>query len=270
MGRYKLNKINQLLEIMKALRDPQNGCPWDREQTFASLVRHTLEEAYEVAEAIESADYAALADELGDLLFQIVFYARIGEEDGRFDFDTVAGAICEKLTRRHPHVFGDASVSDAAAQAAAWEAHKTRERAAQGRNQGQLSGVALALPALSRASKLQKRAALVGFDWPEIAPVLDKVMEELQEVRTELRDVENIQRIEEEVGDLLFACVNLARHAGVDAESALRKSNRKFEQRFARMEAEVPSHLPLTDLDLAQWEVLWQRAKLDDSLKGSA
>lgn len=235
-----MSDIQSLLDIMARLRAPEGGCPWDREQTYASLVRYTLEEAYEVAESIAAEDFDELRDELGDLLFQVVFYARIAEEEGRFDFGDVVGAIADKLTRRHPHVFGDATVRDARHQTAAWEQHKARERAARAQGPASaLDGVALALPALVRAQKLQRRAARVGFDWDEVDGVIDKVVEELEECRVELSRGEAKEAVQEEVGDLLFACVNLARHAGVDAETALREASAKFERRFRAVEARL-------------------------------
>jgi len=266
-----LKSIHKLRDIMAALRDPDRGCPWDLQQDFASIVPHTLEEAYEVAEAIERGDMDELRDELGDLLFQVVFYARLGEEQGRFDLDQVAAGIVDKLVRRHPHVFaGDASISDAEAQTRAWEAGKARERAAKAGASGALSGVALALPALSRAVKLQRRAARVGFDWPEITPVFAKVEEELAEVREEVRvEIEsgaNQARIAEEMGDLLFAVTNLARLAHVEPETALRRANRKFERRFAQMEALAAAQgRALDSLDLESWEALWETVKAGET-----
>ena len=266
-----LKSIHKLRDIMAALRDPDRGCPWDLQQDFASIVPHTLEEAYEVAEAIERGDMDELRDELGDLLFQVVFYARLGEEQGRFDLDQVAAGIVDKLVRRHPHVFaGDASIRDAEAQTRAWEAGKARERAAKAGASGALSGVALALPALSRAVKLQRRAARVGFDWPEITPVFAKVEEELAEVREEVRvEIEsgaNQARIAEEMGDLLFAVTNLARLAHVEPETALRRANRKFERRFAQMEALAAAQgRALDSLDLESWEALWETVKAGET-----
>lgn len=258
---------------MVALRDPKLGCPWDLEQTFASIVPHTLEEAYEVAEAIENGDIAELRDELGDLLFQVVFYARLAEEQGDFDFDQVVDAIADKLVRRHPHVFGEAQIADAAAQTRAWEAQKAQERASKpdvtdgvSETNGALQGVAIALPALTRAAKLQKRAARVGFDWPNVQPVFDKVLEELDEVKVEVNEGGGQDRLEEELGDLLFACTNLARHVQVDPETALRKANRKFERRFAQMELMAQQQdVNITELDLDSWEDLWCRVKADES-----
>jgi MazG family protein len=256
-----LSNIEKLLAVMARLRDPQNGCPWDRAQTLASIVPHTIEETYEVADAIERGDMTELRDELGDLLFQVVFYARIAEEQGEFAFADVVDAIAEKLIRRHPHVFADVTVADAQAQSAAWEAHKAQERRHKG--DGVLDGVARALPAITRAVKLQKRAARVGFDWPDVTPVFDKVREELEEVRVEIEQGAPIARIEDEIGDLFFACTNLARLAGIDSETALRRANDKFERRFRAMEAFADR--PLTSLSLDEWEALWERAKSTES-----
>ena len=276
-----MSNIEKLREIMSTLRHPEHGCPWDREQDFASIVPHTLEEAYEVAEAIENGDMAELRDELGDLLFQVVFYARLAEEQGDFDFDQVVDAIIDKLVRRHPHVFADANIADAEAQTRAWEAQKAEERAAKlagagladnagnesKESTGTLEGVAIALPALTRAVKLQKRAHRVGFDWPDVQPVLDKVLEELNEVKAELTQGGEQARLEEEMGDLLFACTNLARHLQVEPETALRQGNRKFERRFARMEAMAQkADIPLSQLDLDAWEDLWSRVKVEEQL----
>lgn len=276
-----MSNIEKLREIMATLRHPEHGCPWDREQNFASIVPHTLEEAYEVAEAIENGDMAELRDELGDLLFQVVFYARLAEEQGDFDFDQVVDAIVDKLVRRHPHVFADANIADAEAQTRAWEAQKAQERAAKlagsgladnagnesKEGTGTLEGVAIALPALTRAVKLQKRVSRVGFDWPGTQPVLDKVLEELNEVKAELIQGGAQDRLEEEMGDLLFACTNLARHLQVEPETALRQGNRKFERRFARMEAMAKkADISLSQLDLDAWEDLWSRVKAEEQL----
>ena len=233
--------LDRLRDIMALLRDPQKGCPWDVEQTFASIAPHTIEEAYEVAEAVERGDMANLEDELGDLLLQVVFFARMAEEDGIFDLDGVARAICAKLVSRHPHVFGDLKIKDAAAQLRAWEGYKAQERrnkktAENKAPESALDGVAMALPALTRAVKLQKRAARVGFDWDEAAGVLDKMAEETAELSREMAADASFDRIEDETGDLLFTCVNLARKLGVDPEHALRRANAKFATRFRRME----------------------------------
>jgi ATP diphosphatase len=260
-----LSKIEKLRAIMAELRHPERGCPWDLKQRFDTIVPHTLEEAYEVAEAIETGDLAELRDELGDLLFQIVFYARLAEEQGAFDFDAVVDAIVDKLVRRHPHVFADAEAGDTQALGEAWEAGKAAERAHK-HGTGTLAGVAHSLPAMTRAVKLQKRAARVGFDWPDILPVFDKIEEELEEVRLEIQQGAEQARIEDEIGDLFFACSNLARHARIDPETALRRANRKFEQRFAHMEALVAERqLDLATLDLDSWESLWLEAKAAES-----
>ncbi len=251
--------IDRLLEVMRRLRAP-DGCAWDRAQTFDSLAPYTLEEAYEVADAARRADPGDLRDELGDLLFQVVFFSRIGEEAGQFDFDAVAAAIADKLIRRHPHVFGDAPSGDPAAQAAAWEAHKSEERRRSG-DDGTLAGIAMALPALVRAVKLQNRAARDGFDWPVIDRVFDKLDEELAELRDEL-DERDPARLEHELGDVLFVIANLARHLRLDPEAALRAANGRFERRYARMEAiAIERGGRFADLDLDAMEELWQQAK---------
>ncbi len=261
-----MSDIDTLLQVMARLRDPEDGCPWDREQTLESIVPHTLEEAYEVADAIARNDMGELRDELGDLLFQVVFYARICEEQGDFGFDDVVQAICDKLIRRHPHVFAlegaGADVADAEAQTTAWEEHKARERRDK-HGDGTLAGVAHALPALSRAAKLTKRAARVGFDWPDLPPVFDKMQEELAELRHEVaQGTIDADRVEDEMGDVLFVASNLARKAGVDPETALRRANAKFERRFAAMEALAAAEgVSLDDLDLERWEALWVRVK---------
>lgn len=252
--------IELLLEVMKRLRAP-DGCSWDREQTFDSLVPHTLEEAYEVADAVQRGDREALREELGDLLFQTVFFARIGEEAGHFDFDAIAAGIVDKLIRRHPHVFGDAAAGSAEAQAAAWEAHKSEERRRRGGDAGALAGVASALPALVRAVKLQDRAARDGFDWPVIERVFDKLDEELAELHDELAD-RDPGRLEHELGDVLFVIANLARHLRIDPEAALRAANGRFERRYACMEAIAAERGGrFADLPLDEMEVLWQQAK---------
>ncbi len=230
--------MQRLLNIMEQLRDPENGCPWDREQTFETIAPYTIEEAYEVADAIAEGDHQELKAELGDLLFQVVFYAQMAREQGWFGFDEIVEGICDKMVRRHPHVFGDAEVQDAESQSRAWEQHKALERQQKGGDgtAGQLAGVARALPALLRSEKLQKRAAKVGFDWDGATSVLEKVEEELGELRRALAGGEGQQRLEEELGDLLFSCVNLGRHLGVGSEQALRRANDKFERRFQSLE----------------------------------
>lgn len=258
--------MDELLAVMAKLRDPQNGCPWDLEQTFRTIVPHTIEEAYEVAEAIERDDVAAIKDELGDLLFQVVFYAQMGREAGWFDFQDIAAGMVEKMIRRHPHVFGDATITSAAAQTEAWEAQKAHERAAKmpdaNRVPSVLDGITTTLPALSRAVKLQKRAARIGFDWPDAMQVLDKIAEEIDEVREEIAQGAELDRTEDEMGDLLFACVNLARKLEIDPEQALRRGNRKFERRFHSIEAGLAAagRKP-GEADLEEMEALWQRAK---------
>ena len=259
--------IERLLEIMATLRDPRRGCPWDREQTFATIVPFTIEEAYEVADAIQRGDMEELRDELGDLLFQVVFYARMAEEAGHFDFSAVVEAIVAKLTRRHPHVFGDARVDSAAQQSVEWERHKASERAAKAEpgTSSVLDGVSLALPALSRAVKLQRRAARVGFDWRELDEVLDKVAEELDEVRAEVAADGGHERLRHEIGDLLLASSNLARFAGIDPESALREANNRFERRFRRIEDWLAEQGRDPERsNLAEMELLWRRAKEEE------
>lgn len=249
--------LQRLLEIMRRLRDPHGGCPWDRDQDFHSIAAYTLEEAYEVVDAIEHGDPELLCDELGDLLFQVVFHARMAEERGWFGFAQVAAAIANKLERRHPHVFGDVEIADAEAQTLAWEAHKRSEREQRGHT-GVLAGVPLALPALTRAAKLQKRAARIGLDWPDAEGVLEKLQEELDELDA-ARASAAADAVSAEIGDLLFTCVNLARHLGVDPEGALRAANARFEARVAHVESAstaVPGPLSAADLDR-----LWQSAK---------
>ena len=238
--------LDRLKAIMARLRDPEHGCEWDRAQTFASIAPYTIEEAYEVADAIARGDPADMRDELGDLLLQVVFHSRIAEEVGLFDFDAVADAVSDKLERRHPHVFGEAVDTPG------WEAIKALER--DDKQGGALAGVALGMPALSRAEKLQKRAAGVGFDWPDASGPREKISEELREVERAASD-----EIEGEVGDLLFAVVNWARHLGVDPEAALRIANAKFEQRFAGMEAIAGPKFKALSLDAK--EALWIRVK---------
>ncbi len=256
--------MQQLIEIMARLRDPEAGCPWDREQTFDTILPHTIEEAYEVADAIQRGDMGELRDELGDLLFQVVFYAQMASEAGRFDFNDIVAGICEKMLRRHPHVFGEEVVEDAEQQTRAWEKLKARERAdkGDGSSVSHLDGVAKALPALLRSAKLQRRAAQVGFDWPDVSGVIHKIEEELEEVRDELKEERDQQRVEEEIGDLLFACVNLARHTGVDAEAALRGANGKFERRFLSIEQALAARgQTLQAATLDEMEQLWNLAK---------
>jgi nucleoside triphosphate diphosphatase len=259
----------RLLKIMAQLRDREHGCPWDRAQSFATIAPYTIEEAYEVAEACERNDPVALKDELGDLLFQVVFHARMAQEAGLFDFNDVAQAVAEKMVRRHPHVFADAVVADVAAQTGAWEEHKAEERrvkdARSGAPPSALDGVTEALPALTRALKLQHRAARVGFDWPALPPILDKIAEESRELRAELDRGGSPQRIEEEIGDLLFAVVNLARRVETDPEQALRRACRKFETRFRRVESLLAeAGMSAAEAGLDAMERHWQRAKMEE------
>jgi MazG family protein len=258
-----MDSINKLLEIMAALRDGESGCPWDVRQDFASIAPYTVEEAYEVADAIDRQDLPGLKDELGDLLFQVAFHAQMASEQGAFDFDMVAAGICEKMIRRHPHVFGSEEEKAAGHTRGAWEQIKAAERAA-GRDEtggSALDGVALAIPALKRAEKLGKRASRVGFDWPDSSGPRNKIGEEM----TELSAAEcsgGQERLTEELGDVLFSVVNLARHLGVDPEQALGVANRKFEKRFRHVETlAAASGKALEQLDSDALETLWQAAK---------
>jgi len=253
-------ELRRLLDIMAALRDPAHGCPWDREQSFATIAPYTVEEAYEVADAIARQDFAALQDELGDLLFQVVYHARMAQEAGLFAFADIARAISDKMIRRHPHVFGDAAARSAEAQSAAWEAQKSAERAARAHN-GTLAGVPVGLPALARAAKLTARAARVRFDWPTPAAVLDKLDEEIAELRAELIDA-NPERLTDEVGDLLFVLANLARKLSLDPEECLRGANRKFARRFNAMEDTAANEgKTLSEMTLDEMEARWQAVK---------
>ncbi len=261
--------LARLLNVMARLRDPAGGCPWDLEQSFATIAPYTIEEAYEVAEAAEHGDIDALKDELGDLLLQVVFHARMAEEAGHFAFNDVARAIAEKMIRRHPHVFADAKVAGAAAQTQAWEEQKAAERrtkaTAKGRAESALDGVGVGLPALTRAEKLQKRAARVGFDWAEAAPIFDKIDEEIGELRREIADGGKPARLEDELGDLLFAVVNLARHLKLDPEQALRGASRKFERRFRRIEERLAAAGKSPEAaGLDEMEAEWQRVKAEE------
>jgi MazG family protein len=266
---HSLPPIERLKAVMARLRHPTQGCPWDVEQSFATIAPYTIEEAYEVADAIEREDMAGLKEELGDLLFQVVFHARMAEEAGLFAFDEVAAALADKMIRRHPHVFADADVRDATQQTLAWEAHKAAERQAKMETEGEasaLDGVPVGLPALTRAQKIQKRAARVGFDWAEPLPALEKVAEEIAELRAELAtQARDAARVEEEIGDLIFACVNVARLSGADAETALRRATAKFERRFRRVEDALAARgkTPETST-LAEMDALWNAAKDDE------
>jgi MazG family protein len=256
----------RLLAVMAWLRDRQHGCPWDVEQTFRTIAPYTIEEAYEVADAIDREDLGALKEELGDLLLQVVYHAQMAHETGAFGFADVASAIADKMVDRHPHVFGDARVATAEAQTVSWEARKADERAAKRADAGPagtLDGVARALPALLRAEKIQKRAARVGFDWKQTGPVIDKIEEELGELRAELEagDIDQA-RLTDELGDVLFAVANLARHCKIDPEAALRATNDKFERRFRHIERRLAeAGRKPADATLEEMEALWQEAK---------
>ncbi|MCJ8139720.1 nucleoside triphosphate pyrophosphohydrolase [Falsirhodobacter halotolerans] len=256
-------EIRRLLDIMARLRDPVGGCPWDVEQTFDTIAPYTIEEAYEVADAIARHDWGGLPGELGDLLLQTVFHARIAEEQGRFDFADVAAAIGDKMIARHPHVFADAAPRDAEAQRADWDRLKEHERAARDQT-GILDDVALALPALTRAVKLQARAARVGFDWPSTDQVLEKMREEMDEL-DEARARDNHDDMTEEFGDLMFVMANLARHLRIDPEAALRAANEKFIRRFSYIEHTLKANgRRPQDSDLAEMDALWNEAKLQE------
>ena len=261
--------IADLLRVMERLRDPQHGCPWDLRQDFNSIVPSTLEECYELAQAIEHEDYPHVAEELGDVLFQVIFYSQMAAEQGLFTFDVIVNTLVEKLIRRHPHVFAEGQVEGVVTERTSvdevklsWESIKKGERSEKNQH-GALADVPTALPALARAQKLQKRASQLGFDWQEVSGVLEKLQEEMDELRQAIAK-EGEQRIDEELGDVLFTCVNLARHLGRDAESSLRHSSARFEQRFSKME-----ELSLTDgreleaLNAEQFEELWLRVKRD-------
>ena len=259
--------MNNLLEIMSRLRDPKNGCPWDIEQTFETIAPFTIEEAYEVHEAISNNNYDNLKDELGDLLLQIVFHSKIAEELQLFCFDEVVESICKKMVERHPHVFGHEKIETADEQLASWENIKAKEREIKSDNQSEplsaLSGVSVAYPALLRAEKLQKRAARVGFDWKETEQVLNKLDEEVSELKEVLNKNCEKFRLEEELGDILFTCVNLARHINIEPETALHKANRKFIQRFQHVETLLKKEMNIKpeNADFSELEERWKRAK---------
>jgi ATP diphosphatase len=256
-------ELRRLLDIMKALRDPVTGCPWDKVQDFASIAPYTIEEAYEVADAIARRDTVSLTDELGDLLFQVVYHARMAEESGAFAFADVARAISDKMVRRHPHVFGAAAARDAAAQTQAWEVQKRAERASRAEH-GTLAGVSTTLPALTQAVKLTARAGRVGFDWPDAAAVLEKLEEEIAELRAELPGGDEA-RIRDELGDVLIVVANLARKLGMDPEAALRQANAKFTRRFEGVERKLAGQGKTPgDAILAEMEALWGEVKREE------
>lgn len=264
-----LPPMDKLLAIMARLRDPDDGCPWDLAQDFASIAPYTIEEAYEVADAIEKNDLNHLRDELGDLLLQVVFHAQMASEQDAFDFNAVADAISDKMIKRHPHIFDTSQYRNAKTQTIAWEEQKAIERAElaakESRAVSALDGVASALPALTRALKLQKRAARVGFDWPDTAPVLAKIDEEIAELTAEM-DAGNAPAMAEEMGDLLFSVVNLARHLDIDPEAALRAGNDKFERRFRSLEADLSDQgLDPKEFDIERLEDAWTKAKISEN-----
>ncbi len=256
--------LSDLLKLMQQLRDPENGCPWDSKQTFQSLTAYTIEEAYEVTDAIEQQDFPGLKSELGDLLFQVVFYCQLAQEKGLFSFDDVVQTISEKLVRRHPHVFSDQVFDDVSAVNANWEAEKAKERQEKDEKATSvLDDIPLSLPALMRAHKIQKRCATVGFDWTSLPPVIEKIHEELDEVMQEITaDTVNQSAVEEELGDLLFANVNLVRHLGFNSEKILQAGNRKFENRFRALELQVKAEgKDLKACSLDELESVWQQVK---------
>lgn len=262
--------IFQLVEIMARLRSPNGGCPWDLEQSFATIAPYTVEEAYEVADAIERGDLGDLRDELGDLLFQVIFHAQMAKEQGAFDFADVAHAICDKMIRRHPHVFGDAGARNSAEQTEAWEVIKAGERAAKGKAQSLLDDVPAGLPAMTRAVKLTRRAARVGFDWPTTAEVVDKLREELAELEVEIA-AGDLDKAHEELGDLLFVVANLARKLDIEPEDALRSANAKFIRRFNYIEKSLQDHnIRPENSSLEAMDELWNQAKAIDKAAAKA
>lgn len=268
-GNIETNKISQLIEIMRQLRNPDGGCPWDLKQTYKTIIPYTIEEAYEVADAIEQGDFDDLKGELGDLLFQVIFYCQLAHEEGRFEFDDVVDTVCEKLIRRHPHVFDQANFDDEASVKANWEAEKAKERAAKANKTNAktvsiFDNVPNNLPALIRAKKLQKRCVNIGFDWPNVTGALDKVKEEILELEDELNaDSQDKEKIAEELGDLMFALVNVNRHLKLDPEMTLRAANQKFEKRFKLVEQlAVQQDKTLMNMTLTEMEKLWEQAKM--------
>ena len=257
-----MNRIEDLIGIMARLRDPEHGCPWDRVQTFRTVAPYTIEEAYEVADAIERENLSDLRDELGDLLFQVVFHAQVAREAGEFGFEEVVDAIAGKMIRRHPHIFGDAEERNSQEQSQQWEEMKAAERSGGGGEGSLLDDVPIALPALTRAVKLQRRAARCGFDWPNSDEVFDKIAEELGELRDAVR-AGNRTEIDDELGDLLFTVANLARHVGADPESCARTANRKFERRFRELERRVDA-APAEALTTADLDAIWSAIKAQE------
>lgn len=256
------SQIEELLRIMRCLRDPQKGCPWDLQQNFHTIAPYTVEEAYEVADAIEREDMQDLKEELGDLLFQVVFHAQMAQEQGWFEFDDVVIAINEKMVRRHPHVFADTKIESAEQQTAAWEQLKHKEREEKPEHHSTLDGVAKSLPGLTRALKLQRRAAKVGFDWLALPPVFEKLNEEVEELKAELQTNAAFERKEDELGDILFTAVNIARHAGIDPELALRRANLKFETRFRKMESLLEQDgKSIDEIGAQEMDHLWEQIK---------
>jgi len=257
-----MNNISRLLEIMATLRDPDNGCPWDKEQNFSTIAPYTIEEAYEVADAIARNSMPALKDELGDLLFQVVFHSQLAAEQGAFKFEDVVNAICDKMERRHPHVFGTEHIESALEQSVAWEEHKRRERMQDEIQRSVVDNIPLALPALTRAEKLGKRAATIGFEWPDVYGALEKMSEELGEVRSAIDGNASKAALTDELGDVLFCVVNVCRHLKIDPEGALRFVNNKFERRFRHVESRLgetgrdPKQTPLAVMD-----EFWDEAK---------
>lgn len=263
--------MQQLLEIMQALRNKETGCPWDVAQNFQSLAPYVVEEAYEVVDAIERQDFNELKSELGDLLLQVVFHAQLAKEQNLFEFEDVVSSVNEKMIARHPHVFGDAIIKTEDEQTVSWEQLKKQERAEKNcTDSSALAGISHGMPEALRALKLQKRAAAVGFDWPTVECVFDKLQEEISEIRVELESETGQQALQDEIGDLLFVCVNLARHTKVDFGTALRHANRKFERRFRAMEniAEL-NQTSMSQLSLAEQETLWQQVKQQERINES-
>ena len=257
--------MQQLLEIMQRLRDPENGCPWDVEQDFSSIAPYTIEEAYEVADAVARSDMNDLKDELGDLLFQVVFHAQMAKEQGSFEFDDVHQAVCDKMLRRHPHVFANLEIKDATHQTQVWEVYKTEERKHKGEH-SLMDGIPAGMAELQRSVKIQKRAGKVGFDWASHGPVLEKFDEELVEMREAIASGDR-DAMEDELGDLLFVATNLARQLNIDPGTALRRGNAKFERRFRAMEDAVGGHDGLEVMELDAMEDLWQKIKLTENRK---